>query len=176
MYNAASEVEILGKKFNLGVIKYYFRSYLENTFSDDAIIFLKAMVIGDLDDIDEQFRDAIMNNGILHLFAVSGLHIVLFIGLIEKVLKFFNLKQNKIDLINSSFLILYLILTSFAPSVIRASFMYYISLINKKVKLGLSTLDIISLIFIILILYNPLYYYNLDLIFLYIISNDCFSR
>ena len=157
----SSQIDVVNNKFNLGSIKFYFQTYLDNTFSYESTIFLKAMIIGDLDGIDEDFKDAILNNGILHLFAVSGLHIVLFVGLIEKLLKFFNLSQVKIDFINSTFLILYLILTNFSPSVLRASFMYYISLVNKKLKLGLSTLDIVAIIFIILIIYNPLYYFNL---------------
>lgn len=157
----ANDIEVINSRFHFGIIKHYFLIYLNNTYSYDANVFLKAMVIGDLDDLDEDFRSAILDNGILHLFAVSGLHIVLFIELIEKVLKFFCLKQERIDLINSLFLILYLVLTNFSPSVLRASLMYYISLLNKKLKLGFSTLDIVSIIFIILILYNPLYYYNL---------------
>lgn len=157
----ASEIKVVDKKFNLGIVKNYFEKYLEKYFSEESKIFLRAMIIGDLDDIDEQFEDAIMNNGILHLFAVSGLHIVLFIGLIEKALMFFNMKENKIELISSIFLIIYLILTNFSPSVLRASLMYYIALINKKLKLGLSTLDVVSIIFILLVMFNPLYIYNL---------------
>lgn len=157
----AKNIEVVENRFTFNVIKHYFKKYLENYFSYKSTVFLKAMVVGELDDIDSDFREAIMNNGILHLFAVSGLHIVLFIGLLEKALKFFRIKENKIEIINSIFLLVYLVLTSFSASVLRASMMYYISLINKKQKLGLSTLDIISIIFIILITYNPLYYYNL---------------
>lgn len=157
----STKIKVVDKKFNLGIVKNYFEKYLEKYFSDESKIFLRAMIIGDLDDIDEQFKNAIMNNGILHLFAVSGLHIVLFIGLIEKALKFFNLKESKIELISSIFLIIYLILTNFSPSVLRASLMYYIALINKKLKLGLSTLDVVSIIFILLVMFNPLYIYNL---------------
>src|SRR5690554_1816691 len=151
----AKNIEVVENRFTFNVIKHYFKKYLENYFSYKSTVFLKAMVVDELDDIDSDFKEAIMNNGILHLFAVSGLHIVLFIGLLEKALKFFRIKENKIEIINSIFLLVYLVLTSFSASVLRASMMYYISLINKKQKLGLSTLDIISIIFIILITYNP---------------------
>ena len=157
----AEKIEVVKHKFNLGIVKSKFEEYIESFFSYDSYVFLKAMIIGDLDLVSDDFKEAIMDNGILHLFAVSGLHIALFIGLIEKVLKFFQIEEKKIEYTNSIFLILYLIITSFSPSVLRAALMYYISLLNKNFKLGFSTLDIISIIFILLISYNPLYYYDL---------------
>lgn len=157
----ANEIRITGKKFSIKILKHYFEEYLKKNFSRESFVFLKAMIIGDLNDIDDEFKDAIIDNGILHLFAVSGLHIVLFIGLLKKFLTIILIKEEKQNLICSLFLFIYLVITSFSASVLRASLMFYFSLINKKLKLCLSTLDIISLVFIFLLMINPFYLYDL---------------
>lgn len=157
----ADNIKVIGKKKKLGIIKYYFEEYIERKFPQESSSFLKAIVIGNMNNLDGEVKDAIVENGILHLFAISGLHIALFIGLINKLLKSLKLKDAKIEIISSVLLIIYLIITNFSPSVLRASLMYYFSLINKKLKLSLSTLDIVSLIFILLLLVNPFYIYNL---------------
>jgi len=157
----AKEIKVIKHKFNISIIKHYFLKYLKRYFAKDSYIFLKAMLIGDLDDLDDEYKNAIIDNGILHLFAISGLHIVLFVGLIEKVLKTINLNDKQVTIINFLLLILYLVLTSFSASVLRAALMYYFSKINKFLKLNLSSLDIISIIFLLLLIFNPYYIYNL---------------
>ncbi len=92
------------------------------------------------------------------MFAISGLHVGIIIAILKKILELINIKKN--DLYISLFLLLYLFITSFSPSIIRAVIMYYLAVVNKKLKLMLSSSDIISITFLFLILINPLYIYN----------------
>ncbi len=157
----SSDIEIISKDFSLRVIKHYFKEYINKIFPKESSDFLKAIIIGDLNDIDDAFKNAILENGITHLFAISGLHISLFVMFLGKLLSIFKISNRKSELIISFFLVLYLFITSFSPSVLRASLMYYLSIINKRLNLGFHLLDIVSIIFIMLLLYNPLYIYNL---------------
>lgn len=160
----SKNIRVIKKTYSLRKIKIIFQKYLENNFQKESLSFLKAIIIGDSDGFDSKFSQAIIDNGILHLFAISGLHISLFIGLIYQLFNYLNIEEKYIEIIACVFLFLYLIITSFSPSVIRASLIYYFSLINKKGKLGFSSLDIIVIIFIMLIIINPYYMYNLGFI------------
>ncbi len=163
-------IYVRGKTFRLECIKALFLKSLERNFRGDSLVFLKAMIIGDDDGFSDAFRKAVTDNGILHLFAVSGLHIILFVEVINKILHFFKIKQNIIDLLVSVFLFLFLVLTGFAPSVIRAALMYYLKLINKLLKLGFSATDNIAVGFILLISINPYYMYSLGFILSFVAS------
>jgi len=160
----SENIYIVKKNINIGIIRSYFIGYLENNFSDESLVFLKAIIIGDDDGFREEFKDAIVDNGIMHLFAISGLHIGLLVMMVFKVLDFFNMKEKKIEHVTCLFLVLYMVITNFAPSVLRASLMYFLVIINKRLRLGFSSLDIISIIFILLIMVNPYFMYHLGFI------------
>jgi competence protein ComEC len=157
----SKRIEVLKKGYNIGIIKSFFLKYLESNFEDISLNFLKAMIIGEDDGFSDEFKQAIMDNGILHLFAVSGLHIILFVGLITKLLNTFKMREKTITILVCILLFFYLIITNFSASVLRAALMYYLALINKTLKLGFSSLDIISIIFIFLIMGNSYYMYDL---------------
>lgn len=158
IYNL-KEFKILKRnKYNINIIKYKLNSYINKKFSNESRVFLKALIIGDKNDFDDEFLNSLIGNGTIHLFAISGLHVGIIIAILKKILELINIKKN--DLYISLFLLLYLFITSFSPSIIRAVIMYYLAVVNKKLKLMLSSSDIISITFLFLILINPLYIYN----------------
>lgn len=154
---SATKIIKIGNRFHIGILKQKIYAYLSKNFSRESYIFLRGMLLGDTILFDEDFKMAISDGGIMHLFAISGLHIQLFIALLEKLLGKLKvnltLKQSVIFL----FLQFYIIITSYSPSVLRASLMYILAIINKKYKLRLSSLDIVSFVFIFLLIINPFY-------------------
>jgi competence protein ComEC len=135
-------LEITDSSFALGRIKTAFEDYLAHWFSGDSLVFMKAMLIGDDSGFTEEFSEAVTDNGILHLFAVSGLHIVLIVDMLNKIFRYFGFRQGIADAAICAFLFIFLILTDFSPSVLRAALAYYLSFLNRKAKLGFSPLDI----------------------------------
>lgn len=166
----ANTLRITGTRFTLNKIKADFLVYLDTYFDGQTLTFLQALLIGEDEGFTDEFKEAVTDNGILHLFAVSGLHIMLFVGIITKILQFFHLKENIINIIISIFLFVYLILTGFTASVLRAALMYELGLVNKHLKLGFSSADIISLCFLILVIINPYYINDLGFILSFIAS------
>jgi competence protein ComEC len=166
----SERIKITGHRFVLGSVKAAFLNYLESHFNGQALIFLKAMIIGEDEGFTDEFREAVTDNGILHLFAVSGLHIILFVEIITKILQFFHFRENIINLTITIFLFVYLVITGFAASVLRAALMYELGVVNKYLKLGFSSVDIISFCFLLLIIINPYYAYDLGFILSFIAS------
>ncbi|HHU55826.1 MAG TPA: DNA internalization-related competence protein ComEC/Rec2 [Acholeplasmataceae bacterium] len=166
----SESIEIVGRKLSINIIPIIFTNYFELNFNGLTLTFLKALLLGDSSSLDEVFYDSLICNGTIHLFAISGLHISLFVGIIYYFLKKFNLKEKCCDAIIIGFLCVYLIITSFSPSILRASLMYIFRKINQKLNLNLSSLDIISIIFVFLILINPYYMYNLGFVLSFLVA------
>lgn len=147
------------EKINLYTFKKYIYRYLEY-FEVESKAYIKALVFGDNTLISEDSKEKIQINGISHLFAISGLHISLLITILETIFK--RLKVKESDKIICIIIGVYTILTSFAISVLRAVFMHYLKVLNKKYNLDLSSLDIISILFILFVMANPLIIYNMS--------------
>lgn len=96
---------------------------LENQFHDNAAL-AKGLVLGDSGDMEEELYADFVRNGLIHLFAVSGLHVAILAALLERLLRF--LSERKRFAVVAAFLLLYAGLTAFSPSVLRASVMYLI--------------------------------------------------
>ncbi|WP_408070641.1 DNA internalization-related competence protein ComEC/Rec2 [Butyrivibrio sp. JL13D10] len=55
--------------------KLYFESILDKTMSESDAGVMKAILLGDKNDLEEDIKDSFKRNGIIHIMAVSGLHI-----------------------------------------------------------------------------------------------------
>lgn len=149
----ANEINVIKKKPNIRYFREVILKYVDKKFPSNAKAFIKGLVIGENNEFDENFKESLKVNGIMHLFAISGTHIAILVLMLEKILRNFK----KRHLMISIFLGIYLVITAFSPSVLRAVLMYYLVLINKKYNLFLSTLDIVSIIFICLLIVDPFY-------------------
>ena len=122
-----------------------------------------AFILGNKELIDEEM---ISKNGISHLFAISGMHFSLVILALTKILRKENIKNT---LIISTIILIYGYLVSFSASVIRTILTYYISKINKYLKIELKSSRLTLLIFLLLIIIKPNYIYNAGFLYTFII-------
>ena len=161
-----NNVSLIKQGFSINLIKYYLFKYIDKIFNNLTRTFIKGLVLGNSKDFDDDFYDSIKDNGIVHLFAISGLHIGLIVFALEKLLNRFKNKTKVIVIMLS----IYLVITSFASSILRAVLMYFLSVINKKYKLKFSSSDVISIVLLILLMINPNYIYNSGFILSFLIS------
>jgi competence protein ComEC len=149
----------IGHPWSIWWFKDALNQYLEHCFPEEARVHIKGLLFGDRSGFNEEFSDSLSDNGLVHLFAVSGLHIGLIIGMISWL--FQKLKWKSVNTFLIVLLAIYMIVTAFAPSIVRAILMFYLTLANKRFGWRLSSLDVISIVFIGLMLINP--YYLLDI-------------
>ena len=165
-------VEVIGGSFNINIIRYNINQYFKSNF--DNYGYLSALILGDKNYLDEDFSEALSRVGVSHLFAISGLHIALLVLLLNKLLGWFKYK----DLLIFLFLGMMMIITGFSPSVMRAVLLVLFKRIVKKLDLPYDSLDILSFIYILLLLINPYYFFNIGfelsfiVAFSFILSND----
>jgi len=156
---------------SLYLLKKIVNNYFDRHFEGNTNILLKGLVLGDSSGFSEDFDLALKENGILHLFAVSGLHISLFITMLGTVLSLLKIEERKKENIILLFLGFYIIVTSFAVSIVRAGLMYFFGIFNKrKCNQIFSSLDVVSFTFILLLIINPYYAYNTGFILSFMVS------
>lgn len=160
----SNNIILVSKNFSIYKINYYFNKYIEFFFKGNTCDVLKGFILGDTSSFDDTFASTLQSNGIIHLFAISGSHIVLILSVLEFIFKRRNNKNKIINII----LFIYLLITRFSISITRAIVTYYINQIIKYKKLNYTSLDSASLVFIIFIIINPFLIYNLGFVLSFI--------
>ena len=129
------------------------------------------MLIYGKKNIDTDTYSYLQDLGVVHLFAISGLHISIFTMLLEALLK--KIKMGLRNFIIIIFLIIYASLLGFPASVMRALTMFIFlkifSFLKEKFKMSFKTYEIMLLSTSILLIINPYFLYDTG--FLY--SNLC---
>lgn len=132
-------------------------SYKESTY-------LYAFILGKTELISDEVLTSYRENGISHLFALSGLHVSIFSSILLFILKKLRFKEILNYVLIFIFLLLFSFITGFSPSILRATLLFFLLSINKVFYLNIRTLDILYLVFIILVIINPFIIYNLSFI------------
>ena len=143
----------------------FLESSLDKALSEQDSAVMKAMLLGDKAFMDEETRDMYRNNGIMHILAVSGLHISLIgMGLYELLRR---LRLNKVitALFPIAFMYSYGIMCGIGTSSFRAICMFALRLFAPVVGRTYDVLTALSLAEILLLLDQPLYMYNSGFLF-----------
>ncbi|MGI6710388.1 MAG: DNA internalization-related competence protein ComEC/Rec2 [Bacilli bacterium] len=160
----ASEIKVLSNSFSILFFKEKINDYINNNFSQENLMFLRAVILGDDSLLTDEIEEDVKINGISHLFAISGLHIGILVLMLTNLFKRIKLKDKTINIIITITLFLYLVITAFSSSILRAALMWGAVTLNKKYNLKLKSLDIVSIIFILLVIINPFYIYNMGFV------------
>lgn len=122
------------------------------------------MLIYGKKSIDQDTYSSLQDLGVVHLFAISGLHIGIFSLSLEKVLKKLKIKSFFRTIIIIIFLSLYAALIGFPASVLRALTMYILLKFSKFLKtqgkVELQTYEVLLLSVSFLLLINPYLLYD----------------
>ena len=132
--------------------------------------YIKTFILGDTTSLDDSVINSFRQNGISHLFSISGMHISLFAAIILSFLKRISYNNFYNYSVVIAFLSFYAILIGSSPSVIRSLIMYILFSLNKLFNLKIKKIDLMCLVLIIILLINPYYLYNISFQYSYIIS------
>ncbi len=90
---------------------------------------LSALIIGERSYLDDKIELDFSRVGITHILALSGMHLVILTAILEKLLLLFKIKKTPRNIIKIFLIILYMALTGFPSSVVRAGIMVIIALL-----------------------------------------------
>ena len=163
----ASKITVIKKNDNVFyTLKNNLLRKIENTNKSKGYIL--AFLYADKSLIEKDVYTKYQKIGVSHLFAVSGMHVSLISIVLLKLLN--KIKERKRYIIVSIFLSIYLFLTNFTISMVRATFQFILFFINKSFKLNIDNSNLVLLLFSILVIINPYNIYNIGFLFSFIIS------
>ncbi|MEH7378105.1 DNA internalization-related competence protein ComEC/Rec2 [Neobacillus drentensis] len=139
-------------------LRYSGINYLESHFPIEIASLSAALLFGDRNLFDPEVLTAYQKTGIVHLLAISGLHVSLLIAMVFYIGIRFGLTRQFMISFLLIILPIYVILTGGSPSVIRSAMMIFLVLLTVKLKarLRLFPLDAISLAFISYLFFYPM--------------------
>ena len=149
---------------------------------DKSFPYISSLVFGNNNYLDEDVLVSYRENGISHLFAISGLHISVFIMIISVFLDKIRVNNIIKSFILILFLLFYMFLTNFSMSVLRAGIFTILLIINKIFKLEIPSVNLLLLAFVIIVFNNPLnlnnvgFQYSFLVTLFLIIFSDLFNE
>ena len=132
--------------------------------------YINSLIFGVNADIDNGVMESYRENGISHLFAISGLHISVFILILSKIIDKLKIGITIKSLILILFLIFYMFITNFSMSVLRCSIFTILLLINKLLKLEIPSINLLELTLAIILFINPLNWNNIGLKYSFLVT------
>ncbi len=142
-------------------IKFNLLNYYEEKLPAEIFKLFSALIFGEnILTSDEKIDFGRLN--ILHILALSGLHVQLVYSALKKIFFSITKKYYFTEKISLFFVFTYCLICGFSNSLLRAFLFLFISKINENIKV-FTKLDIYSLCFLLVIL-NPTKIYNIGFI------------
>ena len=170
IYYILTASEITKIKNNTKILTHYKNKLQKYINRKKAHTYLNIFILSNKNDLDKEVLNSYQTNGLSHLFSISGMHITLLLGTILKLLDKVSYNRYYKYILLIIILIIYMYLTDFTPSILRSGIMFILLTLNKLFNFKIKTKNIIMLTFIIIVLINPYYIYNLGFQLSYLIS------
>ena len=127
--NIIDDTKTVGNVKSLGIwftnLRQSFSAKMSLYLSDDTASLVDALFLGERDGLDKIYRD-FSRAGVVHLLALSGMHLAILDAMISKVLKKLGVRPKGRNILTLIFIIFYTALTGFLMSVTRAALMLII--------------------------------------------------
>ncbi len=160
-----SDFVLIGKsgvyslEFRLKRFRKFLSSKIDSTFSDpQSASVAKALLLGQKDNLDPDLKEAYSGLGVMHVLAVSGLHVGIIYAIFLFISRRFMIK-GKPKLVFFSLVILllwlYACLTGLSPSVVRACTMFSLLILGQLKDRDSGIFNILAFSAILMIAVNP---------------------
>jgi ComEC/Rec2-related protein len=127
----------------------------------EAASLLEALLLGRREALDRSLYERFRSSGSLHLLALSGLHLGILYLLLCGLLRFFRDPRLR-RLVAGGFLLGYLFLVGWRPSLERAAVMLLIAAVGYALDRDLRPLNLLGLAAAVLLLIHPHYAFDLS--------------
>ena len=128
--------------------------------------YIRTFILGDTSLIEENVLEGYKSIGISHLFSMSGMHLTVFLLILNFLLKKFKFKNIVIFL----FFIFLLFITNYPESLVRCILFISLKYLNTRFNIKYNNIELLLLSACLLLLYNPYYIYNIGFLFSFIIT------
>lgn len=157
--------------FSFSNIRNNLISFVLNKHTDYTSGWIIALLLGETSYLEKETLSLFRKWNIAHLLAISGFHTGIILLVSYYIMsRIFKVSREVSQLSLIIILIVFLFLAGAAPSVMRASFMAILFIFNQKLKVKTLPTDIISFVFIVLLLFNPNLIYHIGFQFSFAVT------
>lgn len=117
---------------------------------------VKAMLLGDSSDLDDFTAYNFSKAGILHITAISGLHVSIMAGFILLILRLMRIKNSIANIITITLVWIFVAFTGFNISTLRAGIMITVLMVGKLFGRPANSLNSLFLAGVLIVIQNPL--------------------
>ena len=139
------------------------RSYFENTLArsinnKEARGIALALLLGIKDELDFTMKEAYISAGVMHILAVSGLHVGMLYWFLRVLLECFSIRRSKwlVLIASLSVLWLYALITGLPPSAMRATTMLTFIMVAQTIDRQSNMYNSLGASAFLLLLFDPL--------------------
>lgn len=142
-------------------IQKYIKDTINGTLTDEEGNLLLAILLGDKDKLSEDIQESFKTSNLSHMLAVSGAHVSYIILGLTYVLQNSIIGKKNEKIVCIIFLLFFMAITNFTPSVTRACIMAVLTLFSGIIYRKSDVYTNISVAALITLIFNP--YSLLDL-------------
>lgn len=161
---------VVAKPNNLFNLKYFIinlrtkmLSQTHKIFSNEISSLINGVLLGEKHDLSYDLKKAFRRTGIYHLLAVSGIHLTILSTFVLSALKKLRLKGALPQIITSAFILLFMAIVNFSPSVVRSGIMIIIYLMGTVISKNANQLNSLAIAIFLICAFNPNYALDLGL-------------
>ena len=134
-----------------------------------------AVLLGNRDGLDLSIRRDFSRLGISHLLAVSGLHLSILVALVDKLLVRLSISKRKICLVRFPVILLYMGITGFSASVMRAGIMHLIRSTGDLLDRKSDSLTSLGIALLTITVIDPYSFYDVGLMMSAVSTFGCIT-
>lgn len=149
-------------QFRLGLTQQILQDF---PLTGDLVV---ALVLGNKNYLSDEFMDYIRFSGLAHLFALSGLHLVVCIGVVIWILSLLGVPKPYLGLATFPFSLLYLLIGGAGISLQRAVLFHFLGALFSIIRIPISTAKILLFSFMIHIVFLPYNIFSLSFVLSYV--------
>ena len=158
-----SPIKIIGKDqnsfgFYANLIREKISSVIYEFFFGQNAAFTEQILIGTRGQLENDVITAFRKSGMSHILAVSGMHMVIIINLLEKLLGPLKFKKNSRNIKSAlliGFIAFYMLICGFGVSVLRSGLMLIFHYISRIFFSGSKPIENLGLAIITILLFDP---------------------
>jgi competence protein ComEC len=155
-----------------GAIRNHINTKLETyPFKPDELAIINALLLGQRQDISEEVYSSYTNAGVIHILAVSGLHVGIILLMLSFLLKPIERYKNGTfikTILLVSILWGFAVIAGLSASVTRAVTMFSIVAIAMNLKRPTNIYNTLAISILIILLFKPLFLFDVGFQFSYI--------
>ena len=169
--------QIKNPKYYALKIKEFLIDYTTKIFDSQSERLLRAILFRDRSRMTPEEKNIFSEAGVFHFLAISGFHFSIMIKILSNLFKLLNFNRKFSQILCCMFIVFFIMITGFTPSIARSGIMIFIHILAKLFMKKDDSINSLSLALLIILITNIDSCLDLSLWMSFISSSSliCFS-